>query len=263
MVAAPRLKKRHGQHHLRHSGLCRPLVDFLRPSNQRVLEIGPGGGVLTGELIRAGGRVWAWEVDPEWALRLHQRSPGRELSLVIGDALEIQWSRLPAGTLVAGNLPYAIATRLIRNLLVAARGVDRAGFLVQAEVGSRLTAVAGDSDYGALSVLVRAHAETHHLGRVRRASFRPPPKVDGAFVGLRRREPVVPSSQWTAFEAMVRQAFAQRRKTLRNALAARWGRQAVDRLLRGLGLPAQTRATEMSLEQLVRVFRECRRLDLS
>jgi 16S rRNA A1518/A1519 N6-dimethyltransferase RsmA/KsgA/DIM1 with predicted DNA glycosylase/AP lyase activity len=74
---------------------------------------------------------------------------------------------------------------------------------------------------------------------------------------------VVPSSQWTAFEAMVRQAFAQRRKTLRNALAARWGRQAVDRLLRGLGLPAQTRATEMSLEQLVRVFRECRRLDLS
>ena len=263
MPVAPRLKKRYGQHHLRHPGLCRPLIDFLRPRDHRVLEIGPGGGVLTGELIRAGGRVWAWEVDPEWALRLRRRLPGRPLSTVVGDALEIQWTRLPAGTLVAGNLPYAIATRLIQDLLAAAPGVRRAGFLVQAEVARRLTAGAGDSDYGSLSVLVRARAEAQHLGRVHRASFRPPPKVDGAFIGLRRREQVVPAAQWAAFETMVRLAFAQRRKTLRNALAARWGRRPVDKLLGVLGFPTTARATELDLEQLIAVYRESRRLDLT
>lgn len=262
MAAVPSLKKRYGQHHLRNAGLCRPLIDFLRPRDRQVMEIGPGGGVLTGQLIRAGGRVWAWEVDVEWALRLPQSLPGQSLSTVVGDALEIPWARLPEGSLVAGNLPYAIATRLIQDLLASAPGVRRAGFLVQAEVARRLTAGAGESDYGALSVLVQARAQTRHLGRVRRASFRPPPKVDGAFVGLIRREQAVPPAEWPGFEVMVRQAFAQRRKTLRNALAARWGREAVDRLLGGLGLSRTARATEMDLAQLIAVYQEIRRRDL-
>jgi 16S rRNA (adenine1518-N6/adenine1519-N6)-dimethyltransferase len=262
-MISPRLKKRYGQHHLRHPGLCRPLVDFLRPRDRRVVEIGPGGGLLTAELMRAGARVWAWEVDPEWALRLRRRLHSRALSTVAGDALEIQWTRLPAGTLVAGNLPYAIATRLIQDLLATGGGVRRAGFLVQAEVGSRLTAGAGDSDYGALSVLVQARAEAHLLGRVRRDSFRPPPKVDGAFVGLRRREQLVPAAQWAAFETLVRLAFAQRRKTLRNALAARWGRGPVDELLAALDLAPATRATQLDLDQLLAVYHESRRRDLT
>ncbi len=254
MAGSPRLKKRYGQHHLRHAELCRPLIDFLRPRGRQVLEIGPGGGLLTGELLRAGARVWAWEVDAEWALRLHRRQSGGALSTVVGDALTVRWARLPAGTLVAGNLPYAIATRLIQDLLAAGPGVRRAGFLVQAEVGSRLTASAGGSDYGALSVLVQARAEAHLLGRVRRGSFRPPPKVDGAFVGLRRREQAVPAAQWAAFEAMVRLAFAGRRKTLRNTLAARWGRGPVDDLLEMLGFPPAARAGELDLDQFLALF---------
>ena len=227
------------------------------------MEIGPGGGVLTGQLIRAGGRVWAWEVDVEWALRLPQSLPGQSLSTVVGDALEIPWARLPEGSLVAGNLPYAIATRLIQDLLASAPGVRRAGFLVQAEVARRLTAGAGESDYGALSVLVQARAQTRHLGRVRRASFRPPPKVDGAFVGLLRCQPPVPDAEWKAFERMVRLAFGQRRKTLRNALAAGWGRRAVDELLAALDLPATARATQMELDQLIEVYRASRRIGLT
>jgi 16S rRNA (adenine1518-N6/adenine1519-N6)-dimethyltransferase len=263
MASAPRLKKRHGQHHLRYAGLCRPLIDFLCPRGRLVVEIGPGGGLLTGELLHAGARVWAWEVDPEWALLLSQRLPGGSVSTVVGDALDIQWSRLPAGTLVAGNLPYAIATSLIQDLLAAGHGVRRAGFLVQAEVGGRLTAGAGDSDYGALSVLVQARAEARLLGRVRRASFRPPPAVDGAFVGLRRREPPLPAGGWAGFEALVRLAFAHRRKTLRNALAARWDRSRVDELLAARALGPAVRAGELDLEQFAALFRESRRHGLS
>ncbi len=198
---------------------------------------------------------------PAWALRLRRRLPGPGLETVVGDALEIPWRRLPAGTLVAGNLPYAIATRLIQDLLTDAAAVEVAGFLVQAEVAGRLTASAGDPDYGALSVLVQARAEIRSLGRVRRTSFRPPPRVDGAFVGLRRRRPAVPAAEWPAFEGLVRLAFAQRRKTLRNALAARWGRPAVDGLLEALRLAPTARAGELGIDQLVAVHRAARRLN--
>lgn len=262
MAATPRLKKRHGQHHLRHPGLCRPLVEFLEPRGRLVVEIGPGGGVLTGELLRAGARVWAWEIDPEWALRLRRRLPGGELSTVAGDALDIPWARLPGGALVAGNLPYAIATRLVQDLLEAPPA-QRAGFLVQAEVGRRLTAAPGDSDYGALSVLVQARAEARHLGRVKRTSFRPPPGVDGAFVGLVRREPAVPAARWGGFEVLVRLAFGRRRKTLRNALSARWPRPEVDELLEAVALPPAARAVELGVERFVAIYRESRRRGLS
>lgn len=262
MAADPPLKKRYGQHHLRHPGLCRPLVEFLRPAGRRVVEIGPGGGVLTGELLRAGARVWAWELDGEWALRLRRRLPDPGLATVVGDALEIPWGRLPEGARVAGNLPYAIATRLIQDLLAAAPGVPAAAFLVQAEVAGRLAAAAGDPDYGALSVLVQARAEVRPLGRVRRSSFRPPPRVDGAFVGLRRRRPVVSAAEWPGFEEVVRLAFARRRKTLRNALAARWERAAVDRLLAALELEPTVRAAELGLDRLVSVYREAARREL-
>ena len=263
MVAAARLKKRLGQHHLRHPGLCRPLVEFLRPRGRQVVEIGPGGGVLTGELLRAGARVWAWELDAEWAVRLHRRLPDAALATVIGDALQIPWARLPPGTVAAGNLPYAIATRLIQDLLAEAPGIETAGFLVQAEVAGRLTAGPGEPDYGALSVLVQARAEVRLLGRVRRASFRPPPRVEGAFVGLRRRRPPLPAAEWPVFERLVRLAFARRRKTLRNALAAAWERPAVDRLLAALGLAPTVRAAELGLDRLVALYREARRRGLA
>src|SRR3954449_6857960 len=99
----PSLKKSLGQHHLTAGALCRPLVSFLAPAGERVLEIGPGGGVLTAELLAAGARVLGWELDPAWAAFLRRRFPDPRLALVVGDALEIAWDRLPAPALVTGN----------------------------------------------------------------------------------------------------------------------------------------------------------------
>ena len=177
--------------------------------------MGPGGGVLTDELLAAGARVWAWELDPAWAFTL-RRDPA--LDVVVGDAMTIPWQRLPAPVLAAGNLPYAISTALIARMLRHPRRVPRAAFLVQKEVGDRLVAGPGDPDYGALSVLVAARSEARLLGRVKAGSFRPPPKVDGAFVGLVVHEPPLSADEMARFEATVHRAFGQRRKTLRNSL---------------------------------------------
>ncbi len=251
-MSQPPLRKEFGQHHLLHGEICRPLVEFLRPLVGRTVEIGPGGGILTAELLRAGARVLAWEVDPAWAFALRQRLPAPELEIVVGDALEIPWRRA-AARLVTGNLPYNVATALIADVLESS-GAERAAFLVQLEVGERLLAGPGDREYGALSVLTRARAAPVWLGRVRRGSFRPPPKVDGAFVGLHLHAPPLPEEQMPAFVTLVRQAFAKRRKTLRNSLAAGLGTRRSDELLGALGWAEKVRAESLGLEEFLRLF---------
>jgi 16S rRNA (adenine1518-N6/adenine1519-N6)-dimethyltransferase len=262
-VRSPRLKKALGQHHLVSGALCRPLIDFLQPDGQRVIEVGPGGGVLTRELLAAGARVLAWEVDLEWAAELRRRlgvgKAGGRLAIVVEDALDLPWGRLPAPTLAAGNLPYNIATALLGALLPHHRRVPRAAFLVQREVAERLLARPGDAAYGSLSVLVAAQARAVPLGRVRRGSFRPPPKVEGAYVGFELRPPPLPEDEMPAFLATVRLAFGQRRKTLRNALAAGWGKERAGTVLAALGLPDDARAERLGIDELLALHRQAGR----
>jgi 16S rRNA (adenine1518-N6/adenine1519-N6)-dimethyltransferase len=254
-VAAPALKKRLGQHHLVQPALCAPAVEFLRPAGERVVEIGPGGGVLTRELLAAGAaRVTGWEIDLEWAFALRRRLSDARLQVVAGDALELQWDRLRAPALVTGNLPYGIATALLERLLPHHRRVRRAAFLVQLEVAERLLAGPGDPDYGALSVLVAAWSTPRHLARVGRGSFRPPPRVDGAFVGFEPHPPPLPEALMPAFAAFVRAAFSQRRKTLRNSLAATAGRERATAALAELGLRPDARAEQLDLEGFLSLY---------
>ncbi len=249
------LKKPLGQHHLTDPSLCREVVEFLRPDGERVVEVGPGGGALTGELLDRGAEVWAWEVDPAWAFELRRRLHDRRLRPVIGDALELPWERLPAGCLVAGNLPFNIATPLIERLLLRAPAVPRAGLLVQREVAERLVAAPGSTAYGSLSVLVAARARAYRLGAVPRGRFRPPPRVDGAFVGLELIAGPLPRVELGEFGRTVRAAFGLRRKTLRNSLAATWGREHAAAAIEELGFAALTRAEALGLDDFVRLHR--------
>ncbi len=222
-----------------------------------MLEIGPGGGVLTAELLGAGARVAAWEVDLEWAFALRRRFGGG-LAVAAADALVLDYDRLPSPTLVTGNLPFNVATRLIDALLPHAATVPRAAFMVQKEVAERLVARPGERAYGSFSVLVAAQASARYLGTVRPGSFRPPPKVSAAFVGLELRAAPVAAGDMPDFRRLVRLAFAQRRKTLRNALAAGLGRDAAGELLAALGLDARCRAEELALADFVEMFRAWR-----
>ena len=250
----PILKKALGQHHLVDGAICRPLVHFLEPAGRRVLEIGPGGGVLTAKLLAAGARVIGWELDLGWAAELRRRLPDSNLSLAVGDALEIDWTRLPPPTLIAGNLPYNVATVIIERLLPHHARVPKAAFLVQKEVADRLVARPRDEAYGSLSVLVAAWASARILGRVRPGSFRPPPKVDSAFVGFELHAPPLPPEGMPAFTAFVRLAFGQRRKTLRNALAAGWGREKAAAVLAAAGVGEKVRAEELGLEEFLGIW---------
>jgi 16S rRNA (adenine1518-N6/adenine1519-N6)-dimethyltransferase len=254
-VRKPPLKKALGQHHLVDGSLCRPLVQFLSPQDQRVLEIGPGGGVLTAELLAAGGRVLGWELDPDWAAVLRRRLPDPRLALVVGDALEIAWDRLPSPTLVAGNLPYNVATAIIEDLLPHHARIPRAAFLVQKEVADRIVATPGTEAYGSFSVLVAAQSRPRILGKVKPGSFRPPPKVDSAFVGLDLQPPSLPDVEMPAFISFVRQAFSQRRKTLRNSLSSRWGREKTEAMLAAAGIPERARAEELGLGDFLEIYR--------
>jgi 16S rRNA (adenine1518-N6/adenine1519-N6)-dimethyltransferase len=248
-VELPVYRKELGQHHLRSAALSAPLVAFLEPAGGLVLEIGPGDGALTEPLLAAGARVWAWELDLAWALRLGRRIEGA-LQVVVGDALQLPFARLPAGVLIAGNLPYNVATPLIDRILDAPP-VRRAAFLVQREVGERLAAAPGEPAYGALSVLVQARARVELLARVSRGSFRPPPKVDGVFVGLTPRPDAPRGAAASRLRETTFAAFATRRKTLRNNLARVWGSEWTERTLAGLRLDRERRAETLSVEEFV------------
>ncbi len=258
----PRRKKALGQHHLREGSLCRPLLEFLfaglplaGSSGPFVVEIGPGGGVLTAELLNAGARVLALELDPEWAEELRLRLPEEQLSVKVGDVLDFDWASVPSGTLVCGNLPYQLGTAIVERVLRGSPRVERAAFLLQREVVDRLIAGPGDPDYGSLSLLTQARATVARLGIVKPGSFIPPPKVDSAFVGLRLHAPPLPEGEMPAFERLLRAAFQQRRKTLLNSFTSSFSRPAVEIALATLGYDIRTRAESLAMAQFLDLYR--------
>lgn len=260
-----RFKKELGQHFLTRPEVCAPLVEFLRPRDRLVVEVGPGAGALTGVLLRAGARVVAWELDPRWAFDVDRRFAQTRLATVVGDAAELPWHRLALGTLVAGNLPYNVATRIILEMLESTLGAGhrilRAGFLVQHEVAGRLVARPGGKAYGSLSVLVAALADVRRLGVVAPGAFRPTPKVDSAFVGLTPRLSALDASHYARLKVLVRAAFAQRRKTLRNSLASTFGAQRVEALMTSAGLDRSCRAETLAAEDFTALLEHWDRLE--
>ena len=280
--AKPRLRKDLGQHHLVAPELCRPLVDWLARRRGPVVEIGPGGGVLTRQLASIG-PLMAVEFDPAWGLSLAGEVAGARV--VIADARHLAWQRLPPDSWVVGNLPYNLSTLLIEGVLdLAPSGVAMA-FLVQLEVARRLAAAPGSSDYGSLSVIAQARTSWQLLARVRPGSFRPPPKVDSAFVGsgplapwpldgpgsvseerpaTSRHETGPAGSDWRQFKSFVRAAFARRRKTLVNSLRGTtsqlpsgrvtWSRGSVEALLDRLGRDPRSRAEELAVADYLQLW---------
>ncbi len=191
---------------------------------QNIVEIGPGLGALTGELVAAAGRITAVEIDRDLAARLRERFASGGLAIVEGDALELDWADLAAslgGALrIVGNLPYHVSTPLLFCLLPIANLVQDQHFMLQREVVERMAAAPGGKEYGRLSVMLQFRYRIERLFHVAPGSFTPVPKVQSSIVRMRPLPPAqLADVDITLFAQVVTAAFSQRRKTLRNALS--------------------------------------------
>jgi 16S rRNA (adenine1518-N6/adenine1519-N6)-dimethyltransferase len=222
--AAPHVpRKRFGQHFLHERAVIDRILLALDPRpGQRIVEIGPGEGALTLPLLARHGALTAIEIDRDLIPRLRAAAATiGELTIVEADALTVDLTALAAGGMLrlVGNLPYNISTPLLFHMLEHSAVVEDMHFMLQKEVVDRMAAGPGSKVYGRLSVMLQARCRVEPLFKVPPGAFRPPPKVDSAVVRLIPLAPgEVKVGDVGMFDLVVRAAFAQRRKTLRNAL---------------------------------------------
>ena len=253
----PTPNKRLGQNFLIDPNIVRKIVTLAELSpNDHVLEIGPGRGILTEALSRAAGHVTAIEVDSR--LHAYLKTKQAELpnvELVCDDALAYPVENLPMGTVVVANLPYYISTPLLFRLLDQRGRFPRMVLMLQDEVADRLVAQPGGSDYGVLSVMAQYAADITKAFRVSAQCFRPRPVVASAVVRLRMKERTRLSRQEeVAFRALVKAAFAHRRKTLVNSLRDEgYALHSVTETVQRLDIASTRRAETLSVEEFLQL----------
>ncbi len=229
----------------------------LRPDDV-VVEVGPGLGSLTLALLPAVAAVHAVEIDPVLAARLPrtvaERAPGLadRLTVVGADALRVHGSQLPGATALVANLPYNVGVPVVLHLLAELPGLRRGLVMVQAEVAERLAAPPGSKAYGVPSAKLAWFAAARRAGPVPRAVFWPMPGVDSGLLAFDRRDP--PPGDRAAVFALIDAAFAQRRKSLRGALAGWAGSPAAaEEALRAAGIDPTTRAERLGISDFARL----------
>jgi 16S rRNA (adenine1518-N6/adenine1519-N6)-dimethyltransferase len=216
-------RKRFGQNFLRDQNVIDKIVRAINPQpGQHVVEIGPGRGAMTWPLLDALGSLTAIEIDRDLIPLLRAESPAHgDLVVVEADVLTVDFTALAAGRMlrVVGNLPYNISTPVLFHLLDHAPVIRDMHFMLQREVVERMAAPHGDKTYGRLSVALQARCKVEKLFRVMPGSFWPVPKVESAIVRLTPLHDPERERLAEPLDRILRAAFAQRRKTLSNALA--------------------------------------------
>jgi 16S rRNA (adenine1518-N6/adenine1519-N6)-dimethyltransferase len=259
-MALPRPKKRFGQHFLTDPRLLGRIADAVQATRDDVvIEIGPGRGALTAQLLERAGTVIAIEVDRDLAPLLAERWKDEpRFRLVEGDVLQQDLGALAGGPyLLAGNVPYNITTPILFHAMRRPRPA-RAIYLVQREVADRIVAPAGSEAYGALSVNVQALARAELLFGVAARAFSPPPKVESAVVRLiPRDDPVVSAEEEEPYRLLVQGAFGLRRKQLRRVVRTLWSldADAADAVLARAGLDGEMRPEVLTPEQFAALLR--------
>ncbi|MGV8961251.1 MAG: 16S rRNA (adenine(1518)-N(6)/adenine(1519)-N(6))-dimethyltransferase RsmA [Stenotrophomonas sp.] len=216
-------KKSLGQHFLADRTYVDRIVRAVNPkAGDRLVEIGPGQGAITLPLLRQHPQLTVIEFDRDLIEPLTAAAaPLGELTIINRDVLQVDFTELAGGTQIrlVGNLPYNISSPILFHALDHAAAISDMTFMLQKEVVDRMAAAPGSKVYGRLSVMLQAWCEVTSLFVVPPGAFRPPPKVDSAVVRLVPRDPAqVGITDKKRFAEVVRAAFGQRRKTLRNAL---------------------------------------------
>jgi 16S rRNA (adenine1518-N6/adenine1519-N6)-dimethyltransferase len=256
-------KSKLGQNFLRDPQAAARIVAALGDVNKRtVVEIGPGRGAITGALAAKAGHVIAVELDRELAAGLRMQFPAERVTVVEQDVLEFDFAapaeRAGAKLRVAGNLPYYITSPILLKLAESHAALDVAVLMVQREVAERVTATSGSREYGVLSVTVQMYGPVEPLFTLPPGAFSPPPEVHSTVFRWRFAPRFAELGvEPEGFLRFVKQAFAQKRKTLANNLRAVGiaPASAVAAMERA-GIEAQARAETLSLEKLAGLWRE-------
>ncbi|WP_329741317.1 16S rRNA (adenine(1518)-N(6)/adenine(1519)-N(6))-dimethyltransferase RsmA [Dyella sp. A6] len=257
MNTPARPKKSFGQHFLHETRYIQRIVAAIAPRpDEFVVEIGPGEGALTLPLLKAAAKLTAIELDTDLIPGLQSRAaPVGELSIVHADVLKVDFTAMAhrhgvQKLRLAGNLPYYISSPILFHCVEHAASISDMHFMLQKEVVDRMAAEPGSKVYGRLSVMLQLACQVIPLFTVPPGAFRPPPKVDSAVVRL---VPLEPAQRHDAdperLHAVVKAAFAQRRKTLGNAL-----RQLLDAdAIRRADVDPKARAETLAPSDFVRL----------
>lgn len=254
------LTKSLGQNFLHDGNQLRRIVASAELTAQdRVLEIGPGLGPLTGLLLEQAGQVMAIEKDRRLAGFLNERfAKAKGLTLIVDDALDyvrrapMDWSHWK----VVANLPYSVASPLIVDLAQSTGRPERMVITLQQEVARRLVAPPESAGYGVLTLLIQLHYEPRGGFKIPAGCFFPPPEVDSSCVTLlRRTRPLLAPHQAGAFSRIVKRGFSQRRKMMFKLLKCDWRDDLLSHAFANAGLTPSQRAETVSVEQFAELAR--------
>ena len=240
-----KLKKHLGQHFLKDRNVVRRIVESGGISERdRVVEIGPGGGALTEEILNRNPKeVVLIEVDSDWVNYLKQKF-GDKVGIFHADATEFNFSELPGRWKFFGNLPYNVSTAIIRNILTHRKSFDSGVFMVQKEVAERLTSKRGKS-YGYLPALLHPFFKIERLFDVHPRAFTPPPKVVSTVVRMVPTGFDMEEEELVEFENFLKRAFSKRRKKLKKNVEIPEGFEEF----------GERRAEEISPSEFLNLFR--------
>lgn len=254
MTKNPRPKKSLGQHFLNDRAILRRIVDACDiTSSDTVIEIGPGTGALTRLLAEKAKTLYALELDAGLIQRLREEfSSYANVRILHQDAVTVDPASFAGERIkVIGNIPYYISTPLLERLFAFRSKISIVGITVQKEFARRIVAPPGSKEYGCLSCFAQYHSDPEILFTIKRGSFFPVPKVDSSFLLLRMKQQVLfeadPAAE-TAFFRLVRAAFSQRRKMLKNTLKDIVPAGVLTDFFARKNIHPQSRAENVSLE---------------
>jgi len=244
-----------GQHWLRDRDTLAHIADCADlNSSDTVLEIGPGLGTLTSELLRKAGKVIAVEFDSELARKLPGQFPGKNLEVITGDIIKFDLSTLTSGYKVVANVPYYITSKIVQMLMTADNKPSTTVLLVQKEVAERLAARPGDMSI--LAISAQLFAEVTLGDKVPAALFTPPPKVDSQVVILKTRQtPFLTDLDEADFFRIVKAGFSAKRKKLRSSLSGglKLPKPEIEIILQKANISPDVRAETLTLDDWVRL----------
>ena len=244
-------KKKFGQNFLKDTSIIHAIIQSINPLlNDLLIEIGPGLGALTKPLLEKTNHLLAIELDRDIVSWMENEYSKKNITVFNEDILNFNFDQFDQKVRVVGNLPYNISTPILFKCIDNITNIKDLHFMLQKEVVDRMIAVPSSSEYGRLSVMLQYYFAMEHLVHVPKESFDPEPKVESSFVRLIPYEhyPFV-ANNIEQFEKIVKEAFSQRRKTIRNTLKSFISENDFQKI----GINPQLRAENLSVSDFVKI----------